>query len=160
MVFICTSLMTNEIEHRFMYLLVQFCLLFFIAPIEVFAHFPIGCWSFLPEMFEFLSVSCIANSCLSCMFYFVRFEPCLFHHSRILNEDLPVFLPWEFHGWRSPLGTVPWVAKVDWQKATSLLLHFQDIKSEGKVIIFMWLNVSLYWALCVCVRKWFLTLGL
>ena len=37
--------------------------------------------------------------------------------------------------------------------ATSLSLHFQDIKSEGKVIILMWLNVSLYWALCVCVKK-------
>ena len=37
--------------------------------------------------------------------------------------------------------------------ATSLSLYFQDIKSEGKVIILMWLNVSLYWALCVCIKK-------
>ena len=44
--FIYTSLMTNEIERRFGVSIGQFCSLFFIVPIEVFARFPIGCWSF------------------------------------------------------------------------------------------------------------------
>ena len=96
------SLIINNVEHIFMYLLWRNI---YLVPLPIFC---LGCWTFL---YWARWTACIFWRLFPCKSHnFQMFSPILSFWSRKWQPTL-VFLPGEFHRWRSLVGCGSWGRK-------------------------------------------------